>query len=160
VLRAAAAAPFFALAALFASRSWDPLANGYFASNRDSPDGVYLTTAGIGLSVAALLAAMGLAIVWAWFRRNGGFLVIAGLAILASLLPLVLFKWTGSPDTWPWPHFVEEGIGWLQFDPLPRAVGVAIQLGLAVVAAAAAAAHVRIRRSRPRGSSETTAAPY
>jgi hypothetical protein len=155
MLRRAAAVPLFALAGLFALRSWNPL-DGYLDGYRDSPDGVYLTTAGIGMALAALFAAIGLALVSRRFRRHGGFLAIAGLAVVASLLPALLFKWSGSQDTWPWPSFVEEGIGWLRFDRLPRAYGFAIQIGLAVVALTAAVAQVRTWRDRP--GAETGAA--
>jgi hypothetical protein len=94
MIRLVAAAPFFALAVFFAIRSWNPLGNGYFSSYPDNPDGLYLTIAGVGASVAALFAAAGLVIASRSFRWHGGFLVIAALAVLASALPYLLFKWT------------------------------------------------------------------
>ena len=135
-----AAIPFFALAAFFAVRSWNPLGNGYFASYKDSPDGLYLTVAGTGLAVAAMFAAAGLLIVSRRFRRYGGFVVLAAAAGAASLLPYVLFKWTTRPETWPWAFFMQDWIAWLRFAPRSRSVGIVIQIVLAVVVMAAVAA--------------------
>jgi hypothetical protein len=139
--------PLFALAAFLAARAWFPLEHGYFSTPPDSPPGIYLTVALTALSVAALFAAAGAAILSGWFRRHGGFLVVAGLAVLASVLPYVLFKWTGDSDTWPWAYFVEHGIASLRFEPRPRSYGIAIQIGLAATAAASVAAQFWAWRS-------------
>ncbi len=144
MIRFVAAAPFFALAVFFAIRSWNPLGNGYFSSDPDSPNGLYLTIAGVGASIAALFAATGLAIASRWFCRHGGFLVIAALAVLASALPYVLFKWTTQPESWPWAYLVQDWIGWLRFEPRPRSYGIAIQLALALVAVASVGAQVSL----------------
>jgi hypothetical protein len=143
----------FGLAAFFAIRSWNPLSNGYLLDYKDSPDGVYLTMAGIGASIAALFAAAGV-LVWSrWFRRHGGFLLVAGLATIASVLPYVLFKWTSEPETWPWAFLVQDWIGWLRFAPRPRSDGLLIQAVLAVVVLAAVAGQfVEWSRREPAGS--------
>jgi hypothetical protein len=116
VIAAVVSAPLFVLAAFFAARSWDPLGNGYLSTYPDSPDGLYLTMAGVGLAVAALFATIGAGIASTWFRRHGGFLVIAALAVLVSTLPYVLFKWTSVPETWPWAYLIQDQIGWLGFE--------------------------------------------
>jgi hypothetical protein len=145
MIRLVAAAPFFALAVFFAIRSWNPLGNGYFSSYPDNPDGLYLTIAGVGASVAALFAAAGLVIASRSFRWHGGFLVIAALAVLASALPYVLFKWTTKPETWPWVYFVHTSTGWLRFGgSYPRSYGIAIQIALALVAVAAVGTEVSL----------------
>jgi hypothetical protein len=64
VARVAIAASLFAVAASVAWHGWNPLRNGYFRDYKDSPDGVYLTMAAVGFSVAALLAAVGLLVIW------------------------------------------------------------------------------------------------
>jgi hypothetical protein len=80
--------------------------------------------------------------------------VIAALAIVASALPYLLFKWTSEPDAWPWPYFVEgDGLNWLRFDERPRSHGIAIQVVLAVIAVVAFAAQLALwllRRARSR----------
>jgi hypothetical protein len=145
--RIALAAIFFALAAFFAYRAWNPLGNGYFAANKDTPDGVYFTMAAIGFTVATLFAAMGLVILWRWSQRYG-FLVVAVLSIAASLLPALLFKWDDRSDTWPWVFAMHGHIGWLRFhEPqhwvwmAPRWLGLSIQAVLGGIAVAAVAAH-------------------
>src|SRR6266540_3443676 len=140
MIRFVAAAPFFALAVFFAIRSWNPLGNGYFSSDPDSPNGLYLTIAGVGASIAALFAATGLAIASRWFCRHGGFLVIAALAGRASALPYVLFKWTTQPDSWPLAYLVQDWLGWLRFEPRTRSYGIAIQLAPGLVAVASGGA--------------------
>jgi hypothetical protein len=159
MIRLVAAAPFFALAVFFAIRSWNPLGNGYFSSYRDDPTGLYLTMAGLGASIAALFAATGLVIASRWFRRHGGFLVIATLAILASALPYVLLKWTTRPESWAWAYLVQGWIGWLRFEPRPRSYGIAIQITLALVAVASLGAEVSLRRLRPAGPGHRSRAP-
>jgi hypothetical protein len=144
MIRLVAAAPFFALAIFFAIRSWNPLGNGYFSSYRDSPTGLYLTMAGLGASIAALFAAAGFVIASRWFRRHGGLLVIAALAVLVGALPYVLLKWTTRPESWAWAYLVQGWIGWLRFEPRPRSYGIAIQIALAFVAIASVGTEVSL----------------
>lgn len=153
-LRVAVASPLFALAVFFAIRSWNPLGNGYFSSYKDSPDGLYLTVAAIGVAIGAMFAATGLLVTWRGFRTYGGFFLLAAAAVAASVLPYVLFKWTSEPETWPWAFFVQEWIAWLHFAPRSRAVGITIQIGLAVVVAAAVVAQLLTwwKPSRLRGA--------
>ena len=141
-LRLAAASPFFALAVFFAIRSWNPLGNGYFASYKDSPDGLYLTVTAIGVAIAAIFAAAGLLIAWRGFRTYGGFLVLAAAAFAASVLPYELFKWTTERDSWPWAFFVQDWIAWLHLAPRSRATGIVIQVGLAAVVVGAVLAQL------------------
>jgi hypothetical protein len=149
-VRIAGSIPLFAVAGLFALRSWYPLDSGYFSDYPDSPDGLYLTVAATGIAIAALFAAAGSLVIWRRLRAFGGFLVLAGAAAIASTLPYMLFKWTSQPDTWPWAFFVQDWIAWLHFAPRPRSVGIAIQIGLAVVVAASVLAQV-VTWSRPVG---------
>ena len=148
--RLVASAPLFALAVFFAIRSWNPLGNGYLLNYKDSPDGVYVTMAGIGISIAALFAAAGLVFAWPSFRQRGGLLVVAALATIAGVLPYVLFKWTSEPETWPWAFLVDDWISWLRFAPRPRRDGLVIQAALAAITFAAIAAHVGQSWSRAR----------
>jgi hypothetical protein len=132
-------------------RSWNPLGNGYWSSYHDSPEGLYLTMAAIGVAVAAVFLTTGVLLLSRGFRVYGGFVLLACSAIAASTLPYVLFKWTSVPDTWPWAFLVQDWIAWLHFAPRPRSYGIAIQIALAIVAVAALAAQFAVwhgRRSR------------
>jgi len=145
-LRIAASLPLFALAVFSLVRSWYPIREGYF-SDGDNPDGVYLTVAATGVAIAAMFAAAGLLIAWPGFRRYGGFFLLAVAAAAASVLPYLLFKWTTEPETWPWAYFVQNRIGWqvpnwlgwMDFAPRRRLIGIRIQIGLAIVVAVAVA---------------------
>jgi hypothetical protein len=149
LLRIALAVPLFALAAFVARRGgWNPLAHAYYADYKDSPEGLYLTMAAIGFALAALCAAIGLLLVSRASRRYG-FLVVAALAVAASLLPALLFKWTSKPDTWPW-VFGVGWLGWLHFDVRARSIGLLIQAALAAIAVASIAAHLAQSRGRAR----------
>ncbi len=148
MFRLLAATPFAALALLFLMPAWNPLGNGYFADYRDSPTGLYLTIAGIGLTLAALFGAIALTLAWPAFASRGGLLLTAALAVVASVLPYVLFKWTTEPETWPWAHLVQDAIGWLRFDGRPRSDGLAIQFALAIVAVGSVALHFALRGKR------------
>jgi hypothetical protein len=103
--------------------------------------------AAIALSVAAVLVALGLLIVWPAFRR-WGFLLLAALAALAGVLPAVLFKWSSEPDGWPWVWLADSGyLGWIRLEQSPQPfhwveAGVTMQVALAVITAAALVAHV------------------
>jgi hypothetical protein len=154
VARVAIAASLFAVAASVAWHGWNPLRNGYFRDYKDSPDGVYLTMAAVGFSVAALLAAVGLLVIWPRCRRYGS-LAVAVLAGTASVLPAFMFKWSSRRETWPWVYITDNGelawlrfdrppIGWLRFDqPFddwltpPHWFGVTMQVALALVAVTA-----------------------
>jgi hypothetical protein len=109
--------------------------------------------AGIGASLAALSAVIGLLVASRWFRQNGGLLLIAALAIVASTLPYLLFQWTTDRDAWPWgwAHLVHDSgqRGWLRFEARPRSDGIAIQVALTLVAAAALAAQLALWSIRP-----------
>jgi hypothetical protein len=157
-LRIAASLPMFALAVVFAVRSWNPIGNGYLTRN-DNPDGQYFTVAATGVAIAAMFAAAGLLIAWPRFRRYGGFFLLAAAAAAASVLPYLLFHWDHVPKTWPWAYFIQNLIGWLRFAPRPRSTGITIQIGLAIVVAVAVAAQllywwrpIRGRRDRSRRS--------
>jgi hypothetical protein len=149
LLRIALAVPLFALAAFVARRGgWNPLAHGYYADYKDSPDGLYLTMAAIGFALAALCVAIGLLVVSRASRRYG-FLVVAILAVTASVLPALLFKWSSKPDTWPW-VFGVGWLGWLHIDVRARSVGLLIQAALAAIAVASIVAHLAQGQGRAR----------
>jgi hypothetical protein len=150
--RALAAGPFFAVATFLAIRTWNPLGNGYLADYQDSPDGLYLTMAAIGLALALLFAAVGLLIAWRAFQRYG-FLLVAALAVVAGALPYVLFKWTSDSETWPWAFLVEDWISWLGFAPRARTYGIGIQVLLALITVASVVAHFTKPSIRPRAAS-------
>jgi len=101
-VRLASAAALFLVAGFFLVRSWNPLGNGYFSDYPDSPDGLYFTMAGIGAALAAIFATTALLLVSRRFRAYGGFLLLAGAAAAASLLPYLLYNWSHMPKTWPW----------------------------------------------------------
>jgi hypothetical protein len=147
-LRLVAALPLFVAAAWLAHRSWRPLGNGYFSEYPDDPTGLYFTIAGVGASVAAIALTAGVLLVWPRFRRRGGFIVLSALAVIASITPYFLFKWTSRPDTWPWAYFVQNATGWLGIEPRSRGVGVEIQVALAVIAGTSLAAHFLIAHGR------------
>ena len=125
---------------MFVIRSWGALHTGPEA---DSPTNLYLTVAATGLALATLLAAIGLLIARPSFRGHG-LLIVAAAAAAASVLPFLLFKWTSTPDTWPWVYFMREWISLLGFAPRPRAVGIALQVVLAAIAASALVGHSAI----------------
>jgi hypothetical protein len=106
----------------------------------------------MGTSLAVLFAAIGVVIASEWFRRHGGFLLTAALAIVASALPYLLFTWTSERDVWPWGLVVTDWIAWLRFEPRPRAYGIAIQIALALLAVAAVAAQLALWRIGPRST--------
>jgi hypothetical protein len=148
-LRIAASLPLFAFAVFCVVRSWYPIREGYF-SDGDNPDGVYLTVAATGVAIAAVFAAAALLIAWPSFRRYGGFFLLAAAAVAASVLPYLLFKWTTEPETWPWAYLVQNRsgwqvpnwLGWRDFAPRSRSIGIRIQIGLAIVVAVAVAAQL------------------
>jgi hypothetical protein len=151
-LRLAAATLSFLIAAVFLERTWNPLGNGYWSGYRDSPDGLYLTMAAIGGCLATAFLTSGILLLSRRFRVYGGFAVLAAAALIASLLPYVLFKWTSEPETWPWAFLIEDSIAWLHFAPRPRADGIAIQIGLAAVTIGALAAQFAVWRYEKGGS--------
>jgi hypothetical protein len=155
-MRIAASVPLFALAVFFALRCWYPIRDGFFVYN-DNPRGEYLTVAATGGAIAAMFATAGLLIAWRDFWKYGGFLVVAVAAVVASVLPYLLFNYIGVPNEYyrygkwpPWAFFIQDRIAWLHFALRPRSTGIKIQIGLAVVAAVAVAAQlIVLTRARP-----------
>ena len=144
--RFAVATPFFALGTFFLVRCGEPV--GLFASAANPhPRGFYLTVVAIGLSLAALSFAIGLAVTSARFRRYGGLLGVSVLAVVAGALPYLVFKWTVAPEILPWAHFAQDGIVYLGFDQRTLGDGIVIQQVLAVTAIAAAGAQIMVWRN-------------
>src|SRR4051794_28520980 len=105
-MRLRVAALLFAAAVFFAIRCSWPLRYGYFAplGQKDDPDGLYITNAGVAAAIAVLFAALSLSVLSRRFREHGGLLALGFLALLVSLLPLALRLWGYEPATWSWPH--------------------------------------------------------
>jgi hypothetical protein len=160
VARITVAALLCAYAALLARRGWEA-ADNYFADYKDSPDGVYVSQGATMFSVALLIAAAAVVIAWPFARRYG-YLVIACLALIASIVPALLFKWDSRPDNWPWVWLADGryDFGWLRLErgdghwnywpywPAPQWVGVALQLLLAAVVIVSLIGYVRLRHGR------------
>ena len=159
LVRIVLAAPLVAWAALIAYRAWNPLYHGCSGQCKDSGGPVCLSMAAVMFAVAVLLATVA-AVIASPPARRYGYLVIACLAVIASVLPALFFKWDSRPDSWPWIWIAERrDLGWLRFDQSPRDwfwaelpsahwVGVTMQLVLALSAAAAVVAHIWYRLPR------------
>jgi hypothetical protein len=156
--RIAIAVVLLAYAALITRRAWEA-ADNVFADYKDSPDGLYLSNGAIMFSVALVIAAVAVVIAWPSARRYS-YLVIACVALTASFLPALLFKWSSRPDNWPWVWLADNDFdfGWLRLErgdghwnywtywDAPHRVGLAFQLLLAAVAIAAVVQYLRLRR--------------
>lgn len=155
--RIALAVVLLAYVALITRRAWEA-ADNVFADYKDSPDGVYLSIGAIMFSAALLVAAAAVVIAWPSARRYG-YLVIALLAAIASIVPALLFKWSSAPNDWPWVWVADHGdLGWLRVErgdghwnywpywDAPHSVGVAIQVLLAALAIGAVVQYLRLRR--------------
>jgi hypothetical protein len=75
------------------------------------------------------------------------------LAVVAGVLPALLFNWASESVTLPWAYVVGDMFWWLRFHPRPEWYGLAIQAILALVAVGAGALQLSIwgiwRRRRP-----------